>query len=175
MRIDNRPAERVGRSIIEVGSLVAPMKSITTPNQADLWKKRLGKHGENIVLEALEKRGWTILERNWRDGKKAEIDIICRDPEGMYVFVEVKTRCKPGTEAGFQTEGFDSITRIKQQKIVTSARNYLAQRNLLYVRYRFDVVVVAFNHMPKHMPKIENPESLMEPTLTHVQSAIGGF
>lgn len=151
--------------------MVEPMKSITTTNQADSWRKRLGKHGEKIAVDALKTKGWSILERNWRDGRKAEIDIICRDPAKTYVFVEVKTRYKWRAEAGFQMEGFDSITSIKQQKIVTSARNYLAQRNLLYVRYRFDVIVVTFEDLPSN----RNLETLMEPTLTHVQDAIGGF
>ncbi len=147
------------------------MKSTSPPNQADLWKKRLGKLGEELVVEGLRERGWEIEVSNWRNGKKGEIDIIGRDPQGIQVFLEVKTRCLSRAQAGFQTAGFDAITWKKKQKIVTSARCYLAERGLLKTQYRFDVVVVTFICDPAEM----EIEGLPEPIVTHVEQAIGGF
>ncbi len=147
------------------------MKSPRPRNEADLWKKRLGKFGEELVADGLRQKGWEIDASNWRNGKKGEIDIIGRDPQGIYVFLEVKTRCHTGVQAGFQTAGFDAITWKKQQKIVTSARCYLAQRNLLKTQYRFDVVVVTFICDPARI----EPEELPEPIIVHVEQAIGGF
>lgn len=147
------------------------MKSLRPRNEADLWKKRLGKLGEQLVAERLRQQGWAIDTSNWRNGRKGEIDIIARDPSGIYVFVEVKTRRTSGIQAGFQTAGFDSITPKKKQKIVTSARCYLAERDLLKTQYRFDVVVVTFICDPAN----SGLEGLGKPIVTHVENAIGGF
>ncbi len=147
------------------------VKSLSARNEADLCKKRLGTLGEQLVANGLRQQGWEIDASNWRNGREGEIDIIGRDPSGIYVFLEVKTRRHSGIQAGFQTSGFDSITRKKQQKIVTSARCYLAERDLLKTQYRFDVVVVTFICDPANI----DLEELGEPIITHVENAIGGF
>lgn len=143
-------------------------------NTADAWKKRLGKLGEQIVAERIRQQGWEIDAHNWRNGRCGEIDIIARDTQGIYVFLEVKTRCYSRVQAGFQTAGFDAITREKKKKIVTSARCYLAERDLLKVRYRFDIVVVTFVCDPYEIANFEH-DKLPNPVITHVEHAIGGF
>ena len=50
----------------------------------------LGKRGEDLATEYLMKKGYKILERNFRAGK-CEIDIVAKDGQKL-VFVEVKTR-----------------------------------------------------------------------------------
>ncbi|MBE2272637.1 MAG: YraN family protein, partial [Flavobacteriales bacterium] len=50
----------------------------------------LGREGENFATRYLEKRGYKILERNWRR-PFGELDIIAWGPEKTLVFVEVKT------------------------------------------------------------------------------------
>ncbi len=50
----------------------------------------LGKQGEELVAELLQKRGWQIMARNWRR-PGAELDLIARRGEQI-LFVEVKTR-----------------------------------------------------------------------------------
>ncbi|MCH7992121.1 MAG: YraN family protein, partial [Gemmatimonadetes bacterium] len=50
----------------------------------------LGAWGERLAGARLERRGWTILERNYRLGRR-EVDLIARK-EGILAFVEVKTR-----------------------------------------------------------------------------------
>jgi putative endonuclease len=52
--------------------------------------RALGQKGEDLACHYLWKRGFRILERNYRFGK-AEIDIIA-EREGRIRFVEVKTR-----------------------------------------------------------------------------------
>ena len=54
------------------------------------WNNILGKRGEELAVSFLEKKGYQILETNWRFGR-AELDIIAKDGE-ILVFVEVKTR-----------------------------------------------------------------------------------
>lgn len=140
----------------------------------DLWKKRLGKHGEQIVAERLIALGWDIKARNWRNGRHGELDIVARDMHGIYVFVEVKTRCLPRIQPGFQTAGFEAITPHKAKKIVTSARCYLAERGLLKTQYRFDIAVVAFT-IPADKVEGFDTSKLPNPVITHVEQAIGGF
>lgn len=56
-------------------------------------RKETGIIGENIAVRLLREKGYDILARNARIGRRDEIDIIARDPrENMMVFVEVKSR-----------------------------------------------------------------------------------
>ena len=50
----------------------------------------LGKWGEDLATAYLEQKGYTIVERDWKSGRR-DIDIIARDGN-IVVFVEVKTR-----------------------------------------------------------------------------------
>ena len=144
------------------------------PNLADARKKRLGRLGEQIVSARLQEQGWKIIASNWRNGRLGEIDLIALDTQGIYVFLEVKTRSYSRAQAGFQEGGFDAITRAKTKKIVTSARCYLAQHGLLKRQYRFDIVVVTFIGQTFSSDKID-PAELQNPVITHVEQAIGGF
>ena len=50
----------------------------------------LGIQGEQLACQFLEKKGYVILERNWRHAKH-ELDIIAQDGKEL-VILEVKTR-----------------------------------------------------------------------------------
>ena len=50
----------------------------------------LGKWGENCAAEYLQRKGYTIVVRDWKSGHR-DIDIVAKDNETL-VFVEVKTR-----------------------------------------------------------------------------------
>lgn len=51
---------------------------------------RAGKFGERIAIEILRKKGYKILDKNFRS-RFGEIDIVAQDGNTL-VFVEVKTR-----------------------------------------------------------------------------------
>lgn len=51
---------------------------------------RTGRHGEDLALEWLQGRGYTLLYRNWRHGRD-ELDLVLRHGRFLVV-VEVKTR-----------------------------------------------------------------------------------
>ena len=53
--------------------------------------KLTGAFGEDIVARFLTKRGYEIIEKNWRI-REGEIDIVALAPNGIFTFVEVKTR-----------------------------------------------------------------------------------
>ena len=50
----------------------------------------LGKWGEQVAEDYLQRKGYTIIERDWKSGPR-DIDIIALQQEKL-VFVEVKTR-----------------------------------------------------------------------------------
>ena len=50
----------------------------------------LGKWGEDCAVEYLQRKGYSIVARDWKSGHR-DIDVIAID-EGTMVFVEVKTR-----------------------------------------------------------------------------------
>ena len=69
-----------------------------------LARQALGKSGEDLAVDELERRGYAIFARRYRT-KHGEIDIVARDGETT-VFVEVKAR----TTAEFGTAA-EAVTR----------------------------------------------------------------
>ena len=53
-------------------------------------RSELGKFGEDLACEYLVKKGYKIIDRNFRK-PWGELDIITRAPDKTLVFVEVKT------------------------------------------------------------------------------------
>lgn len=64
-----------------------------------------------MVAHYLERRGWQVVERNWRC-REGEIDLICRDPDGVAVVCEVKAR----TGRGFGSP-LEAITHAKARRL----------------------------------------------------------
>lgn len=98
-------------------------------------RKRRGNQGEAAVAAALERRGYRILERQYRC-RWGEIDLIAWAPEGALCFVEVKSR----TGTRFSTPR-EAVTPAKQRRLRCAASWYLAQREL-DCPCRFDVAEV---------------------------------
>jgi putative endonuclease len=95
----------------------------------------LGKTGEALAAEELERRGYAILDQRYRT-RHGEIDIIARDGDTI-VFVEVKVRrtAEKGTAA-------EAVTPHKQRRLVAMAVDYLARHGLHERPCRFDVVAI---------------------------------
>lgn len=98
-------------------------------------RQSLGKDGEDLACEELERRGYAILARRYRS-RFGEIDIVARCAQ-MIVFVEVKTRA--GDEFG---GGAAAVTPWKQRRIAQMAIDYLSRNDLHDQPCRFDVVTV---------------------------------
>lgn len=98
-------------------------------------KQIIGKQGEDIAREYLEREGYTILELNWRY-RRAEVDIICKDAAGILIFVEVKTRA---TSTGGDPE--EAVEQKKEKMLSQAAAAYM--RHIDYDwEIRFDVVAI---------------------------------
>lgn len=98
-------------------------------------RRRLGERGEDLAVDYLRKKGFRILERNFRC-RLGEIDIIARDG-GDIVFVEVRSRSS--SQYGLAQE---SINRNKMNRLRRLAGFYLAGRGEGELNVRFDVVAV---------------------------------
>lgn len=98
-----------------------------------------GKQGEKIAAAFLEKKGWRIVERNWRSGR-GEIDIIAWTEDNTLVFVEVKTRSGEGFGG---PEG--AINGPKQELLTRTAGLYMESIHYEWA-IRFDVVAVILRH-----------------------------
>ncbi len=107
------------------------------------YKQRVGKMGEDEAVRFLEKKGYEILERNFRF-RRGEIDIIAKK-EGEIVFVEVKTNMKGGFG-----EPEDRVGLKKQYQIGQVAKGYLYSKEIFDVDCRFDVISVTGSNKVLH-------------------------
>ena len=98
-------------------------------------RKQFGKRGEELAVALLRKKGYKVIERNFRT-RIGEIDIIAKH-KGRIVFIEVKTR-----RTGGYGDPKSAITFKKQRKISMVALEYLKKRHSLQTPARFDVVTV---------------------------------
>lgn len=100
-------------------------------------RKNLGREGELAVKDLLKRKGYSILETNFRT-RTGEIDIVAVQGSTL-VFLEVKTRA--GTNCGIPEE---AVTHRKQQRIRRLALEYMSamEPGPRYQDIRFDVAAV---------------------------------
>jgi putative endonuclease len=113
-------------------------------------KKSTGNKGEDLAASILVKKGYEIVERNYRYGK-GEIDIIAKDKD-VLVFVEVKTR--KNLEYGLPEL---AVTKNKQRQVRKIAEAYLFEKEIKDVDCRLDVIAIQFYQNQK--PKITHIEN----------------
>lgn len=97
-------------------------------------KKEWGEYGEEYVQATLEKKGFTLLARNYRK-PCGEIDLVAQKGN-LVVFVEVKLR----TKHYFHTS--EVIVPSKIKKIIRTARVFIATHRLSNSVFRFDVAIM---------------------------------
>jgi putative endonuclease len=102
----------------------------------------VGRYGERMAGEHLEKQGMRVIDRNWRTAR-GEIDIVAVDGECLVV-CEVKTR-----RSGVCGDPFDAVTPLKLARLRRLAAAWLAEHQGFYRDVRIDVVAV---HRPSRGP-----------------------
>jgi putative endonuclease len=96
----------------------------------------VGKWGEELATGWLEKKGFSILHRNWRYGR-TEVDIIA-SREKIYHFIEVK--CSHGDDYGFPEE---RVGKAKLRNIMRGASHWLYQKHISPEhRVQYDVLAI---------------------------------
>jgi putative endonuclease len=110
---------------------------------------RLGAWGERVAVRSLRRKGWRILGKGVRFGRKHEIDIVARDGDTL-VFVEVKTR----RDEQF-ARPLSAVGRDKRRMLSEAAMRYLRRLRTRPAYIRFDVVEV-IGQMDEPHPQIRH-------------------
>ena len=108
-----------------------------------------GEKGESIAVRHLKKKGYKILEKNYRT-KLGEIDIIAKDKDTL-VFVEVKSR--RSWQFGNPKA---AVTPAKQRKISKVALYYLKTNDRSNAKARFDVVTLTATRDKSQIEIVKN-------------------
>jgi putative endonuclease len=98
-------------------------------------KDELGRHGEDVAVEFLQRRGLVVLDRNWRC-REGELDVVAVQAQRLVV-CEVKTR----SCARFG-EPAEAVTPRKVLRVRRATQAWLAARGVPWCEIRFDVVSV---------------------------------
>ena len=108
----------------------------------------LGKKGEELAVDFLLQKKYTILERNYRF-QKAEVDIIAKQGEVLAV-VEVKTR----SSKDFGNPQ-DFVKPKQIQRLVKAVDEYVTS-NSLDVEVRFDIIAIVKTGKGHEIEHLEN-------------------
>lgn len=108
--------------------------------------------GEDLACEYLRKKGYKIIERNFRKGY-GELDIVAIH-KNILIFVEVKTR----TSNSFGTP-FESVTYSKIKTLTKTAQFYKMGNSRLPEAMRLDAVSVILDK-ENNLQEIEHIENI---------------
>jgi putative endonuclease len=95
----------------------------------------LGRLGEELAARHLARKGWAIVERNLRSGRR-EVDLLVRRGD-VLAFVEVKTR--RSRDFGHPLE---AVHHRKRMEVTRVARDWLSTHPQGRGIVRFDAVAV---------------------------------
>lgn len=112
-------------------------------NGGRIWRKEVGAVGENVAASFLERKGFKIIEKNYRK-PWGEIDIIA-ERGGIVRFVEVKSVSRETlpdvTRESDNHRPEELVHEAKLKKIARTAELYMADRRDER-EYQIDVVGV---------------------------------
>jgi len=98
----------------------------------------VGKLGEQIARQYLQKKSFDILEKNYRT-RFGEIDIIVQK-DNQIRFIEVKTRI--GTIKGMP---YEAVNFYKIKHMQRASQYYLLQKKLKNYKLSLDVISIVLN------------------------------
>jgi putative endonuclease len=113
------------------------------------YKQRIGKKGEATAEVYLRRRGFQILKRNYRAGRK-EIDLIAKDGNTI-VFVEVKA----GRSKSFGAP-HERVDLRKQRNLIDAANDFIQREKTADCDFRFDVLAITYRKGREHIDHIKN-------------------
>lgn len=101
----------------------------------DRSRKARGAWGEQVAARHYRRRGYEIVDRNWRS-PTGELDLVVRRAD-LYVFSEVKTRRSESFGPAAAAVGIS-----KQRRIRRLALEWLRAHDVYAAEMRFDVVAI---------------------------------
>ncbi len=114
-------------------------------------RRETGISGERLAADFLMRKGYKILQKNYRC-KEGEIDIVAQQDDCL-IIVEVRTR--KGSNFGTPEE---SITSAKKERLVSLADAYIQNCDICPASWRIDVVAIELgaNNKISRLNHIEN-------------------
>lgn len=106
----------------------------------------IGKIGEDIASEWLERKGFLIIERNYLK-KWGEIDIVARETDGTVHFVEVKTvsyETKSDLKEAVSRKTWrpeENVHKQKQMRLSRAIQTWLIDRPEC-IKWQIDILTV---------------------------------
>lgn len=122
--------------------------------------QKIGEVGEEIATDYLKKKGYKILDRNFKT-KWGELDIVAQRNK-IIIFVEVKTLQQiKGRPSEFLPE--DEITFHKASQLQKMTQIYLSAKKLpLDIDQQIDIIAIEFNTIDDYIVR-------------HTENAIGDY
>ena len=112
----------------------------------------LGRWGEKVAAAYLQRKGYTVVECDWKSGHR-DLDIIALNEKGdTLVFVEVKSR----RNLVF-ADPIDAVNYQKIRNLQQAANHYIKYRHV-DLDIRFDIITV-----------VGTPDT--EPEISHIEDA----
>lgn len=94
----------------------------------------LGKWGEDLAADYLQRKGYTIIERDWKSGRR-DLDIVAKNGN-VIVFVEVKTR-----RNSLYGQPEEAVDYRKLQSLQQAINHYIKFRHISQ-EVRFDIISI---------------------------------
>lgn len=104
-------------------------------------KIKTGDHGENMAVDFLIRKGFDIVQRNYRF-RRAEIDIIARKGNWT-IFVEVKTR-----SYAYFGNPEEFVDADQARRIFQAAEEFVYKTNWRG-HIRFDIISIKLGEVPE--------------------------
>jgi len=112
-------------------------------------RRALGDVGEALVARYFQERGAEVVAQNWRR-QEGELDLVVREPDGVIVAVEVKTRRSLG-----YGEPVEAVTAAKQARLRRLVGVWLRENPAVRAAgVRLDVVGVLIR--PDERPRLRH-------------------
>ena len=127
----------------------------------------IGIIGEEEATKILQKKGFKILEHNWRMGH-LEVDLIAEDKKEI-VFVEVKAR----TTTFGDRKPEENVDEIKKKRIIAAAKAYIKYHKI-EKQPRFDIIGVLVNAETGKVSYSNHLENAYQPTARTITSGSYG-
>ncbi len=119
-------------------------------------RSEVGRKGEQLAFRYLKRRGYRIVELNYRC-PLGEVDIVAREGDTI-VFVEVKTRRDASYGRPREAIGFK-----KRSQLSKVAQYFLKVRRAEHLSARFDVMEIEIDEDGPRIELLKNAFELTRP------------